>query len=191
MKYHMNPETGKVSACRAKVKCRFGGASGSENHFNSKEAAEKASEELMSSKHGFTSVRKSAESKPVGKSKFELTKSNIRAGLVKTGISASALPDVSSEEELVEKWFGGDRAKYDLISRISEPKSHLTQKTKDSVSGFVKKGAAVGFVPDMEHLARAKKSGSESSVSEVDLIDDLPGGKIDLADLASGKLRAF
>lgn len=188
MKYHVNPETGKVSQCRAKVKCRFGGTSGNENHFASKQAAETAAEGMMNSKHEFKSVKKTSAVK--GKTGFDATKSNIRAGLAKAGITGR-LPEVNSEQEIVEKWFNGDRKKYELIARISNPASDLTQETKDSVSGFVKKGAAVGFVPDMEALSQAKRQGAATEVSEVDLIEDVPEGKISHRDLASGKLRAF
>lgn len=48
--YHINPETGVVSRCRATVKCPFGGETGSENHFKTPAEARKGYEVIVSEK---------------------------------------------------------------------------------------------------------------------------------------------
>lgn len=51
-KYHINPHTGRAGVCRAhKRPCEFGGDTGQENHYNSKEEAEKAIVEKLSATH--------------------------------------------------------------------------------------------------------------------------------------------
>lgn len=58
-KYHINPNTGRAGVCRAhKRPCEFGGDTGQENHYNSKEEAEKAIVEKLSATH--SAVPKSA-----------------------------------------------------------------------------------------------------------------------------------
>lgn len=48
VKYHVNPETGKTGVCSAsKRKCRYGGDSGSENHYNNETDAMRASEQII------------------------------------------------------------------------------------------------------------------------------------------------
>lgn len=50
-KYHINRK-GEVKLCRAQIKCRFGGASGSDNHFTDKGEAEKKAQKDLSRKYG-------------------------------------------------------------------------------------------------------------------------------------------
>lgn len=50
-KYHINNK-GEVKLCRAQIKCRFGGASGSENHFADKSEAEKKAQKDLSQRYG-------------------------------------------------------------------------------------------------------------------------------------------
>lgn len=47
IKFHINPESGTVSRCSAQTKCRFGGESGEENHYNSTADARKGFEQMM------------------------------------------------------------------------------------------------------------------------------------------------
>lgn len=50
-KYHINHK-GEVKLCRAQIKCRFGGASGSENHFEDRSKAEQKAQKDLSQKYG-------------------------------------------------------------------------------------------------------------------------------------------
>lgn len=50
-KYHIN-DKGEAGVCRAKTKCRFGGSSGVDNHFESREAAEKHVQEKLNKQYG-------------------------------------------------------------------------------------------------------------------------------------------
>lgn len=45
-KIHVNPATGEVSACPARIKCTFSGDSGTENHYDTRNEANKAAEKI-------------------------------------------------------------------------------------------------------------------------------------------------
>lgn len=180
MKYHVNPDTGKVSACRAKVKCRFGGATGAENHFGTKPAAETAAEKLMSSRYVATA----------GKSKgtFAAVKQNIQAGLVRSNIikDASELPPVKNQVEMIDKWFGGDERKFEFVSRLSDPKSKLTNTTKQSMGRLVASGADVSIAS-----AGSFDRAPSDSVSDVELIDEMPQGNPSVKEMSKGSSKPF
>lgn len=54
-KYHVNPNSGEPGDCGAdKGNCPFGGDSGIENHYDSAEEAQKASEKILDEKFGAT-----------------------------------------------------------------------------------------------------------------------------------------
>lgn len=63
--YHINPETGRVNICRAtKQKCPYGGETGQENHFSTKEEAKHHNEKILSEIYSnTTSLRKTKNSK--------------------------------------------------------------------------------------------------------------------------------
>lgn len=50
-KFHIN-NNGEAKACHAKVRCRFGGESGNENHFASMDAAEAESQKRLEKMYG-------------------------------------------------------------------------------------------------------------------------------------------
>lgn len=50
-KFHIN-NNGEPKTCHAKVRCRFGGASGTENHFSSLKEAEAASQKKLEKIYG-------------------------------------------------------------------------------------------------------------------------------------------
>lgn len=191
MSYHVNPGTGKVSVCRAKIKCRFGGVDGTENHYDSKQEANAAAELVMAELHADTNRLKEPLRKAVPvRTEFEASKKRIRESLAKAGVDVD-LPDVRTEKELIAKWFNGDTEKYKVIARIADPNDSLQSETKKSVSGFVKRGAAVGFVTDIDALNKVKrKKPTELEQSEVDIMDD-GFEKIDPRSLATGNLVAF
>lgn len=64
-KFHINPNTGGISRCRAEVKCPFGGESGMENHYDSVREAKVGVEKLMESQEGlFKSVSRTPDYGP-------------------------------------------------------------------------------------------------------------------------------
>jgi len=69
VKYHIS-ESGEPNPCEAKVKCRLGGESGKENHFDTFEEAQKFSEEKLSKE--FSSNLKGTK-KPSSKESKEIT----------------------------------------------------------------------------------------------------------------------
>lgn len=175
MKYHVNPETGKASPCRAKVRCRFGGESGQENHYTSKVEADRAAEAVLQEKYDTPSTHKKVS--PTFKKKCD----RLKEGLAATGVSRR-LPAVSNERELIEKWFDGDREKYELISRLTHPESDLKQNTKTAVNRLVKNGQSVAFAKDFDHLEKL----DSRDESAIDLLDeDFP------ADFDLGSLNLF
>lgn len=58
VKYHVNPDTGKAAVCRAtKRACKYGGESGMENHYATKEEAQTAYEKSMTN-HNIKTLNK-------------------------------------------------------------------------------------------------------------------------------------
>lgn len=58
--FHVNPETGEAGPCHADVRnCPHGGDSGQENHYDTKDEAQTASENILAERHGLvTTVKK-------------------------------------------------------------------------------------------------------------------------------------
>lgn len=85
-KYHINHK-GEVKPCQARVKCRYGGASGSDNHFSNIADAEQAVQKRFSEKYGATNAvsRK-------GKSASQ----EALASLSKKGVAVTTVSSVSS-----------------------------------------------------------------------------------------------
>lgn len=54
-RYHVNPETGEAKPCSAEIQCRFGGDA---PHFDTKEEAQGAAENMMAEKYGSTTALK-------------------------------------------------------------------------------------------------------------------------------------
>lgn len=54
-RYHINPDTGRANQCGAKIKCRFGADT---EHYDTKESAQKAFENSMSSETVSQSLKK-------------------------------------------------------------------------------------------------------------------------------------
>lgn len=51
VKYHINDD-GDALRCRAKIRCKFGGASGFEYHFDSLQEAQERAQEVLRLRHG-------------------------------------------------------------------------------------------------------------------------------------------
>lgn len=64
-RYHVNPNTGEASPCRARVRpCPHGGDSGTENHYESMEEAQKAGETMLSEQHGAVNSKRTRNLSP-------------------------------------------------------------------------------------------------------------------------------
>lgn len=93
-RYHINDKD-EVHTCSAKIKCRFGGSSGKENHFSSKAAAEAKQQEIYSKKYGaLGGVSR-------GKAGEELRKLS-QAGMRVTQVSSVTKHSFPSEKTLEE-----------------------------------------------------------------------------------------
>lgn len=61
-KFHVNPDTGNVSACSAKGgNCPYGGETGTENHFDSSMDASSHAEKMLAERHGAVSTVSKSE----------------------------------------------------------------------------------------------------------------------------------
>lgn len=179
-KYHVNPNTGMVSPCNAKIKCRFGGASGDENHFSRKSEANKFSEKIMEQK--FSPMKSTSRQK---KTSFAKNRENLKKDLLASGVISAddKLPNVRSKKEMIDKWFDGDKEKFETISKVNSETS-LRDTTKKSVGTFINNSVKVNVVSDLDF----EDSGNDKS--NVDLLnEDLESINID--DIRRGKMVAF
>jgi hypothetical protein len=186
IKYHIN-DKGEVHRCKARVKCRFGGATGVENHYSSLAEAEVAAQKTLTDNYGSMGAVQRATPSP----QFTRTREAIRAALVRYSAveNGSVLPEVATVQELVAKWFAGDRARYTTFRQLSENED-LADATKTSIGGFFKGGFSVSVSSTADALP-TKKQASKFSASEIDLLDDAPEGKLDREALLGGRLKAF
>jgi Mor family transcriptional regulator len=159
MKYHINPETGVVSPCKAKIRCRFGGESGHENHFESESDARVATEALLNLKNPVSSIRR----KDV---EFIKDRAFIVEALAQSGLISSddQLPTVTNESEMIDKWFGGSKNKYRVISRMAKTKN-LKAHTRKAV-GKLSENFSVAVIED------PNPKSSRSKGSHIDFIAD-------------------
>lgn len=179
MKYHINPKTKVVGECRAEKRCRFGNIT----HYPKMDDALKAAEAQLAAAFPAKKLKKA----PVKKDEaLENKKTRIKELFKKVGVPTDSLQDVSSEDEIVQHWFAGDRKKYDLVSRISDPDGDLNATTKNGLAAMVKRGATVGFISTVEDMGQ--KASGKSGESSVDLIDDFEDDKNLLSEINSGKL---
>ena len=155
MKYHIN-ENGEVSPCKAKIRCPFGGATGSENHFATKAEAVRAAEKLLQSKNPTYSV---------SKSNFNFSRKAEAIGEVLAEAGVTKLPWVNNDAEMIEKWFGGDRKKYDLFFRLSQSEN-LKNPTKKAIIKLSNRHPLT-IVSDAKRIRKTRSSGSQ-----VDIMDE-------------------
>jgi hypothetical protein len=87
-RYHVNG-LGEVGPCRARIKCRFGGASGQENHFISRADAENFIQKNLAAKYGPAQGLKKATHKELqAKARHSLL------ALKKGGIQVNTVPSI-------------------------------------------------------------------------------------------------
>jgi len=168
-KWHINGN-GEVGRCSAtKGKCPFGGASGLENHYSSREEAEKF---VASSMAGFSSLGTASKKRQT--ESFQNTKTALRKALVSYGVSKNAdLPDVATTNELVERWFAGDKKKFEAFKKLVNNQT-LTPVSKKSIAQLINRGVSVDHTDDVSSL--------DKGTATVDLLDDSLRG-VSLSDL--------
>lgn len=185
-KYHINSD-GEAKPCTAKVRCRFGGESGVENHFSSAEDAQKEVQKRLQKEFSqLLSVRSSGNSAQFAKNRDSIAAALVTYGGIK---STSDLASVSNTDEIVDKWFDGDSSRYKAFKRLVES-NNITPETKKSVGTFVQRGVPVSLSNSVHEVPHARAQ-DKFDESEVDLLDDLPGGKIDMEAIRNGNLKAF
>lgn len=186
MKYHINNK-GEVKPCRAKVKCRFGGANGNENHFTSASEAEKyVQEKLTRTYDPMRSVRRVGSPN----AQFIKNRDNLRDSLVSFGVkNAENLPDVNSVDEIVNKWFNGDSDQYKRTKNLIETSPGITNETKKSLGGILQSHVNLNVVT-VDNLSRIPDTDAFSS-SDVDLLEDSDENTIDVKALMNGEITAF
>jgi len=169
VKWHIN-DKGEVGRCSAtKGNCPFGGATGLENHYSSREEAEKVT---ASSMEGFSNLGTASKKRPT--ESFQNTKTSIRKSLVDFGISKAAnLPEVRNTNEMIQHWFAGDRKKFESFKNLVN-NTALSPTAKKSVAQLLNRGVSVDQVVNVNDLDEGKAT--------VDILDDSLRG-VSLADI--------
>jgi hypothetical protein len=185
-RYHIN-SAGEAMPCTAKVRCRFGGESGVENHFDTAEAAQiEVQNRLQKEFSQVSSVRRGAAS-----TQFIKSRENIKSALVSYGVvkNDGQLVDVDTTEEMVREWFDGDISQYQAFKKVSE-NEEISSETKKSVGNFVKQGLPVTLSSSVHEVPHSRSKGMFEG-SEIDLLEDIPDSPIDLESIRNGSLKAF
>lgn len=185
-KYHINSQ-GEAKPCSAQVKCRFGGETGVENHFSTVEAAQaEVQHRLQKEFSQLASVHSRGTTPQFIKNRDAIKSALLTYGGVK---DEASLAEVSNTAEMVNKWFDGDSSRYKSFKRLVES-NDITPETKKSVGTFVQRGVPVSLSGSVHEVPHAR-SQEKFDESEVDLLEDLPGNKIDVDALRRGSLKAF
>lgn len=184
-KFHVNGK-GEVGECRAKVRCRFGGESGVENHFDTAEAAHAAVQKNLQEEFNHLSSTRRQPSP-----QFVAIRDNITAAMVSYGIveSADELQEVNNTDEMVQNWFGGSAKRYRGFRRLAETEK-IKPDTKKSIGSFVQKGLQVNVSTKVSEIPTTGNN-DKFADSEIDLLDELPGGKIDMDAVRRGEFNLF
>jgi hypothetical protein len=184
-KFHVNGK-GEVGACRAKVRCRFGGESGVENHFDTAEAAHAAVQKSLQEEFSNVSPLRRKPSPQFVAIRDNITNAMVSYGIVET---TDQLEEVNNTEEMVDKWFGGSTKRYNGFRRLAET-DKIKADTKKSIGSFMQKGLEVNISTKVSEIPTTRRD-NKFAGSEIDLIDELPGGKIDMEAVMRGELKAF
>lgn len=172
IKWHIN-DSGEVGRCSAtKAKCPFGGASGLENHYSSREEAVRFA---ASSMDGFSDLGTASKKRPT---EFQTTKDSLRKSLIDYGVMKKAdLPEVSNNSELVRDWFDGDKRKFEAFKNLISNET-LSAELKAPLAHLINRGVTVDQVQDVNSLAQG--------TATVDVLDDSLRG-ISLAQLQKNR----
>lgn len=175
IKWHIN-DKGEVGRCSAtKGKCPFGGASGLENHYSSREEAEKF---VASSMAGFSTLGTSSKKRPT--ESFKTTRDTLRKSLVDYGVrKTNELPDVRNTNEIIQHWFNGDRKKFESFKTLVNDQT-MSATSKKSVAQLINKGITVDQVDRVESIG--------DGTATVDILDDSMSLKgVSLADIRANR----
>lgn len=144
-KWHINGQ-GQVGRCSAKKKCPFGGVSGFENHYTNKEDAELAAISKLEGVSPWSTAKKN------GGVSFQQTRDSMKKTLLSLGVAkANELPEVSNTKELVEKWFDGDKSKFEDFKELSSNKE-LAPAAKKAMAQMLNKGLSIQKVDSFNKL---------------------------------------
>lgn len=181
-RYHIN-DRGEVRPCRAKPgNCRFGGASGTADHFESAAEARVAADKKLQKSYGAVA----SVARPLNDAQFRNLRDDVQSALVTYGgvPKASDLDEVRSVDDMVQKWFAGDAARLKSFRRLMRDTTMDTD-TKKSVASFINKGMAVNTTDAVEKLQK-----TDSADSDIELLDE-PVRGMSLDAIRAGNLRAF
>ena len=172
IKWHIN-DKGEVGRCSAtKGNCPFGGASGLENHYSSREEAVKT---VASSMDGFSNL--GTASKKQSNDLFKRNTESLRKSLVDFGVKNSTeFPEVRSTEELVQRWFDGNHERLEAFKKLVSNQT-MSDVSKQSVADLLFRGVTVEQVESVDSL---------KSSATVDILDDSLHG-ISLAQLRASR----
>lgn len=135
-KYHINPETGRVNICRAKVQCDFAVDGVEPPHFDNKADAKAGAEEMLSEEHGGSfgeTVSKKKEALPQNSRKN--TEGDVSGLELKTTDSKILSADpVDFDAEYIKTYERQIDAQFDLQNKLAEAQRVISPKHYDRYS---------------------------------------------------------
>lgn len=163
MRYHINNKD-EVGLCKAQEgKCPFKDKDGNEKtHYTTRTEANYVLSEKLNKKYSpLSSTKKRTLPK-----KFIESRENIKKLLIDLNIKEEKdLKNVNTVQEMVNKWFDGDRSKYNIFRDMST--SEINNQTKNSIYEMIQNNISVNIAK--ENNIDTKPN---TTFSNIDILDD-------------------
>ena len=160
--YHINTETFEHGKCGAQdiSNCPFydgKSVDDSSTHYWSKEEAKSQAERMKHNKYNSFSTH-TCDS-------FNSTKMSVGRALVSAGVfKKSSLPDVTTQSDLITKWFSGKKCLQEFID-LSK-KDDIKKSTKNSMARMLSKGLEIHQFNSINDMSASRtKSTSQSDIT--------------------------
>lgn len=168
-KFHINSK-GVVGKCTAQINdCQFS----KNDHFDNKKQAEQAAQEKLEKRYG--SITKMFKPKPRRSSR--ISTKNIEETITKYGIKGNINETVKTKNDVIDKWFDGDKKTFVFTERLSNNNNEFKEGTKDSIKEMIQTGVQVRM-PKIHELSEHDDDVFNNSV--IDLIDDTVENKTNI-----------
>lgn len=167
MKYHINNDY-EVKPCGAsdESRCPFFGRDGESNHFTSSDEAISKAEEKLAQKHNSSAAKRKRSTPQFTKNKEFIKEAIIEYGNVQSG---EELQEVTTVREMVEKWFDGDRRKYNEFKKLIDDNG-FTKESKKSVAHMIMHGVAIQKKKSVYDISETTNASSETS--EITILEE-------------------
>lgn len=179
--YHINNQY-EVKPCGATMKenCPFFGNFGNENHYENFEQAVISSEAASQGTHGMFA---GSASSAFTRNRNDIEQHFIQWGLVR---KTNPLPEVRSTQEMINKWFSGDKTRYNSFKKIITDKD-LNSDTKKDIAILLMRGLSVSTTNNVRKLGENKNNTTNSEITIIEENSDT----ITQNDLREGNAQAF